>query len=95
MKQRPVEKLRVMNGATVSELCLISRDSTGSRAQAFPSDFLRRPTNSSVVTEENETIVVDAVGTMSGSLALDVSARRCPATHSSHNKYQQILYIWL
>ena len=64
-----------MNGATVSALSLISHDGTGSRAQVFPSDFLRRPTTSSVVTEENESIVVDAVSTMSGGLALDVSAR--------------------
>ena len=68
-------KSSVMHGATVSALCLISRDGTGSRAQVFSSDFLRRPSTSSFVTGENKSIVVDAVGTMSGGFALDVSAR--------------------
>ena len=73
----------VMIGATVSALCVISCDGTGSRSQVFPSDFVRRLTNSSEVTGENESIVADGVGTMSGGLALDVLARRCSATHSS------------
>ena len=59
----------VMNGVTVSTFCFISRDGAGSKAQVFPSDFFRRTTTSSVVTGENESIVVDAVGAMSGGLA--------------------------
>ena len=45
------------------------------RAHVFQSDFLRRPGTSSVVTGETESVVVDAVGTMSGGLTLDVSTR--------------------
>ena len=65
----------VMKGATTSAFCLISRDGTGSRPQVFPSDFLSSSMTSSVVADENVSVVIDVVLPMYGGLALEVSSQ--------------------